>query len=131
MGSSSEENELINHISALIHAVWGSDEDIETVIYHLDNRIASSKGLISDIWTKYPTFKHSILKKSFKKIFSSASETISKINTNLEVKLKELHDHLDALTTNKVVEITPTSKKEANIISALKDYKKQLAYKIG
>ena len=130
-GKEVKENELNDYIKLIVHSVWGSTEDIETILYHIDCKIATSKGMISDIWSKYPTFKESILKKSLKKIFTSASETISKINSNLESKLKELHDQLNALATNKIVQISPSSQKEASILKALKDYKKQLAFKIG
>lgn len=126
-----KENELREHITKIIHAVWGSSEAIEFIIKHVDDKIAKSKGLISDIWSRYPKFKQTILTSSFKKLFSSASESISKINTKLEIKLKEFQELIEALNNNKYVKIEASNHKEATIIKALKGYSKQLAFKIG
>ena len=130
-GKEAKENELREHITKIIHAVWGSTEAIEFIIQHIDNKIAKSKGLISDIWSRYPKFKHSILSRSFKKLFSTASESISKINTKLDSKLKEFHELMEALNNNKYVKLVASNNKEASIIKSLKDYSKQLAFKIG
>ena len=78
-----EQNDLKSIFTWIVDAVWGSSDAIQIIINHIESKANNSKGLIHNIWRKFPRFTSTILLKSMNKLYINAVDTISDRNLNL------------------------------------------------
>ena len=124
-------DDLTDILWMIVNAVWGSPDDINNIADKIVERALEDSNLISNIWTNFPQFKVSIVKKSFDKMFRAAENIVFGHTADIKQKLSEINVYLDALKNNKIVKIEFANEKEEEIIQQLRDQRKQLAYKVG
>ena len=123
-------DDLTDILWMIVNAVWGSPDDINNIADKIVERALEDSNLISNIWTNFPQFKVSIVKKSFDKIFRTTENIVFGHTAEIKQKLSEIKVYMDALKNNKFVKIEFTNDKE-EIIEQLRDQRKQLAFKVG
>ena len=124
-------DDLTDILWMIVNAVWGSPDDINNIADKIVERAMEDSNLISNIWTNFPQFKVSIVKKSFDKIFRATENIVFGHTAEIKQKLSEIKVYMDALKNNKIVKIEFANDKEEEIIQKLRDQRKQLAYKVG
>ena len=128
-----DESDLGNIFGWIVDAVWGNSDAIQIILKNIQNKAKNPRNLISKIWTKYPRFASSILTKSMKKIHKSAVDSMFERSSTMKDSISGISIYLDALFKNKKIDLdlSKEDKDDAEIMKALKDNKKQIAYKVG
>ena len=124
-------DDLTDVLWMIVNAVWGSPDHINNIADKIVERAQEDSNLISSIWTNFPQFKVSIVKKSFDKIFNAAENIVYGHTAEIKQKLSENSIYLEALKDNKYVKIDFSNGNEEETIKQLRDQRKQLAYKVG
>ena len=117
----------------IVDSVWGNSEAILKISNQIKKKSKDPRNLISEIWTKYPSFGPVILTKSIQKINKAAVETTFKKTSLMKTSIANYKKYLDALFRCKDLNIdfSKEDKDDAEVMKALKDNKKQIAYKVG
>ena len=128
-----DESDLGNIFVWIVDAVWGFSDAIQIILKNIQNKAKNPRNLISKIWTKYPRFASSILTKSMKKIHKSVVDSMFERSSTMKDSISGISIYLDALFKNKKIDLdlSKEDKDDAEIMKALKDNKKQIAYKVG
>lgn len=111
--------------------MWGSPDDISSVADKIVDKAKQNKRQISKIWTEFPQFKTTIVKKSFDKVFRATENIVFGHTSEIKQNLADNKVYLDALKNNKFVKISYANDREEEVMQQLRDHRKQLAYKVG
>ena len=129
----SDGSDLGNIFRWIVDAAWGNSDAIKIILKNIQSKAKDPRNLINKIWTKYPRFASSVLTKSMKKIHKSAVNTMFERSSKMRDSIFGISIYLDALFKNKKIDldISKEDKDDAEIMKALKENKKQIAYKVG
>ena len=129
-----KENDIGFIFNKIVDAVWGNSEAIEYISKQFTNKSNDPQNLISKIWSKYPSFRTTILTKSMQKLYKAAIDSTFERISSMKKSIADNKKYLDELFNGKNKtknDISKEDKNDAEVMKAHEDNNKKIAYKVG
>ena len=128
-----KEFDIAKILKWIINAVWGNLKAINHISKYIQMKSKDPRNMISKIWTKYPLFGPAILTTSLQKLNKAAIDSTFERTSSMKKSIADNQKYLDALFIGKNlnIDLSKEDKNDAEVMKALKDNKKQIAYKVG
>ena len=128
-----KEFDIAKILKWIINAVWGNLKAINHISKHIQTKSKDPRNKMSKIWTEYPLFGSTILTKSMQKLSKEAVDSTFERISSMKKSIAANQEYLNALFIGKTlnIDLSKVDKADVEVMKALKDNKKQIAYQVG